>query len=85
MKLEPKDIKIDCVPNDSIGGMKVGTPGMWLTLTHKPSMQCVRVLQSDGESQHRTRDRAVALLELLLDDYVAPYHVHRERIIDANA
>lgn len=80
MKLNPGEIRIDCTPNDSIGGMKVGTPPMWLTITHEPSLQCVRVLQSEGESQHKARDRAVALLELLLDDYCAPRYIHRERI-----
>lgn len=80
MKLNPNEIRIDCTPNDSIGGMKVGTPPIWLTITHTPSMQCVRILQSDGESQHKCRNRAIALMELMLDDYETPRVIHKERL-----
>tara|TARA_R110000850_G_scaffold6589_4_gene25436 strand:- start:1105 stop:1359 length:255 start_codon:yes stop_codon:yes gene_type:complete len=79
MKLEPKDIRIDGTPNAFKRGMKVGTPLCWMTITHQPSMQCVRVLQNENESQHRCRDRAMALLELLMDDFEDTQFIHREQ------
>ena len=65
--LDPSEILVDIVEDKPAGGMwHTGPNRCWITATHLPTMQSVRVY--DGQ-QHRGRDRAYALLDLMLDGW----------------
>lgn len=69
MTLSWNDILLESAvdsPKPGEGGQHVGQYSVWIKLTHKPSMQAVTVY---GYNQFRLRNRAVALMEIILDDW----------------
>ena len=53
---------------DFLGGQIAGLPPYWITALHVPTMQSVRVYSKSCSSQYKTRNKAVMLLSLLLED-----------------
>uniref|UniRef100_A0AAU7VHU4 Uncharacterized protein n=1 Tax=Dinoroseobacter phage vB_DshS_R26L TaxID=3161158 RepID=A0AAU7VHU4_9CAUD len=67
MKLDPNDIRLTLVEDKPKRGAWTNGPNpCWITLLHEPTMQSVTVY---GHQQYRVRNQAVALLELMLDDW----------------
>lgn len=66
--LQEEDVQLDWTSDRPKNGgiWPTGLNNGWITATHLPSMQCVRVYYTT--SQHKARTRALELLELLLFD-----------------
>ena len=65
--IAPNDIRIDGVEDRPIGGMwHTGPNPSWITITHVPSMQSVRLF-TGSRSQHLVRNDGMAVLELLVE------------------
>jgi len=64
--LDEKDIKIVGNTDKPLKGQwHCGPNNSWMTVTHIPTMQSVRVY---GRSQHKMRQKALTMLEMLVDD-----------------
>jgi protein subunit release factor A len=64
---KPDEIRVDFERIDSGGGMKVGMPHHFMTVTHISTGFQVKV-SDQNTSQYRAREMAMMTLEILLHD-----------------
>lgn len=64
--IDTETIFVNGVMDEQKSGQKVGMPNSWIIVTHIPTQTQIR-LYTAGSSQHRTREKAMALLELAID------------------
>lgn len=84
MKIGPTTVRVDVVPDKPVSGMwHCGPNPSWVTVTHLPTMQSVRVYDM-GRGQWKARERARVLLELILDDWEGAEPSFPERVDTTN-
>lgn len=66
IELNPEDIKIEVIEDRPRGGMwTTGGNPSWVVITHLPTMISARMY---GKQQHKSRNIAMAALELMVDE-----------------
>jgi peptide chain release factor 1 len=65
--LDETNLRVDLIALDDHGGQKVGTGRFLIRLTHTPSGMSVTI--SDKRGQHRARDYALTMLQMLVEDF----------------
>jgi peptide chain release factor 1 len=65
--LDETNLRVDLIALDDRGGQKVGTGRFLIRLTHTPSGMSVTI--SDKRGQHRARDYALTMLQMLVEDF----------------
>lgn len=66
MRLDPKQLEVQAHPKKRAGGMKTGMISNGIRLVHKPTGTAVEI--SYHRSQHKNKEAAVAVMELLIED-----------------
>jgi protein subunit release factor A len=66
MVIPDKDLKIE-ITEDRPNGMHTSPNPYWITITHIPSMACVRAYSGEARSQNKVKEAALLCLEMLVD------------------
>jgi hypothetical protein len=66
MLIPDKDLMVEIL-QDQPNGINISYMPCWITITHIPSMACVRAYSGDIQSQHKVRKAALSCLETLVD------------------
>lgn len=66
-KLDETNARVELIALDDRGGQKVGTGRFLIRVTHLPSGMAVTV--SDKRGQYKARAAAIAMLEMLVEDF----------------